>query len=154
MTIWIDADACPVPVREMVLRAGQRTATELVFVANSPLPIPRRALVKTVQVAQGFDVADNYISQHAVINDLVITQDIPLAAEIVEKGITALNPRGELYTEANIRQRLAMRNLSEELRSMGQISGGPNKFGDKEKQSFANALDRWLQKANKLKPKQ
>jgi uncharacterized protein YaiI (UPF0178 family) len=80
----------------------------------------------------------------------VITQDIPLAAEIVEKGITALNPRGELYTEANIRQRLAMRNLSEELRSMGQISGGPNKFGDKEKQNFANALDRWLQKAKKI----
>ncbi|MFT6141417.1 MAG: hypothetical protein ACJAXN_002651 [Psychromonas sp.] len=150
MTIWIDADACPVPVREMVLRAGQRTSTALVFVANSPLPVPRRALVKTVQVAQGFDVADNYISQHAQLNDLVITQDIPLAAEIVEKGITALNPRGELYTEANIRQRLAMRNLSEELRSMGQISGGPNKFGDKEKQNFANALDRWLQKAKKI----
>ncbi len=146
MTIWIDADACPVAVREIVLRAGQRTKTALVFVANSALPIPRRALIKTVQVAQGFDVADNYISQHAQIKDLVITQDIPLAAEIVEQGITALNPRGELYTVENIRQRLAMRNLSEELRNIGQLSGGPNKFGDKEKQTFANALDRWLQK--------
>ncbi len=146
MTIWIDADACPVAVREIVLRAGQRTNTALVFVANSPLPIPRRALIKTVQVAQGFDVADNYISQHAQVKDLVITQDIPLAAEIVEQGITALNPRGELYTVENIRQRLAMRNLSEELRNIGQLSGGPNKFGDKEKQAFANALDRWLQK--------
>ncbi len=149
MTIWIDADACPVAVREIVLRAGQRTNTALVFVANSPLPIPRRALIKTVQVAQGFDVADNYISQQAQIQDLVITQDIPLAAEIVEQGITALNPRGELYTQENIRQRLAMRNLSEELRNIGQLSGGPNKFGDKEKQAFANALDRWLQKNKK-----
>ncbi len=149
MTIWIDADACPVAVREMVLRASQRTDTALVFVANSPLPVPTRPLVKTVRVAQGFDVADNYISQHVELNDLVITQDIPLAAEIVEKGITALNPRGELYTEENIRQRLAMRNFAEELRSIGQISGGPNKFGDKEKQTFANALDRWLQKSKK-----
>ena len=146
MTIWIDADACPVAVREIVLRASQRTNTPLVFVANTPLPIPRRPLVKTVQVSQGFDVADNYISHHAEVNDLVITQDIPLAAEIVEQGITALNPRGELYTVENIRQRLAMRNFAEELRNIGQLSGGPNKFGDKEKQTFANALDRWLQK--------
>lgn len=149
MTIWIDADACPTPVREMVLRASQRTSTPLIFVANSPLPIPKRALVKTVQVSQGFDVADNYISQHVEEKDLVITQDIPLAAEIVEKGITALNPRGELYTVENIRQRLAMRNFAEELRNIGQISGGQNKFGDKEKQSFANSLDRWLQKNKK-----
>ena len=146
MTIWIDADACPVPVREMVLRASQRTNTPLVFVANSPLPISRRPLIKTVQVSQGFDVADNYISQHAQLKDLVITQDIPLAAEIVEQGITALNPRGELYTVENVRQRLAMRNFAEELRNIGQMSGGQNKFGEKEKQTFANALDRWLQK--------
>ena len=149
MTIWIDADACPVPVRDIILRASERTSTALVFVANSPLPVPKRPLIKTIQVSQGFDVADNYISANVQVNDLVITQDIPLAAEIVEKGITALNPRGELYTQANIRQRLAMRNLAEELRSIGQISGGPNKFGDKEKQSFANALDRWLQKSKK-----
>lgn len=146
MTIWIDADACPVPVREIVLRASARTNTPLVFVANSSLPIPKRPIIKTVQVAQGFDVADNYISEHAQLTDLVITQDIPLAAEIVEKGITALNPRGELYTIENIRQRLAMRNFAEELRSIGQASGGHGKFGDKEKQSFSNALDRWLQK--------
>jgi len=149
MTIWIDADACPVAVREMVLRASQRTNTPLVFVANSPLPLPTRTLVKSVRVAQGFDVADNYISQHAELKDLVITQDIPLAAEIVAKGIAALNPRGELYTQENIRQRLAMRNFAEELRNIGQISGGPNKFADKEKQTFANALDRWLQKNTK-----
>ena len=149
MKIWIDADACPVAVREIVLRASQRTTTPLVFVANSPLPLPKRALIKTVQVSQGFDVADNYISEHAQPEDLVITQDIPLAAEIVEQGITALNPRGELYTRENIRQRLAMRNLSEELRNIGQLSGGPNKFGDKEKQNFANTLDRWLQKNKK-----
>ncbi len=149
MKIWIDADACPVPVREMVLRASIRTQTELIFVANSPLPVKRTALVKTVQVSQGFDVADNYISQHVALKDLVITQDIPLAAELVEKGIIALNPRGELYTEDNVRQRLAMRNLAEELRSVGQISGGPNKFSDKDKQNFANSLDRWLQKTKR-----
>jgi uncharacterized protein YaiI (UPF0178 family) len=150
MTIWIDADACPVPVREMVIRASERTGVALIFVANSPLPVPRRELIKTVQVAQGFDVADNYISMHVQAEDLVITQDIPLAAEIVEKGVTALNPRGELYTPENVRQRLAMRNLAEELRNTGKISGGPNKFGDKEKQSFANALDKWLQKSKRL----
>jgi len=149
MTIWIDADACPVPVREMVLRASTRTQTPLIFVANSPLPIKRTPLVKMVQVSQGFDVADNYISQQVAQQDLVITQDIPLAAELVEKGVVALNPRGELYTPDNVRQRLAMRNLAEELRSVGQISGGPNKFSDKDKQHFANALDRWLQKSKK-----
>lgn len=151
MTIWIDADACPVVVREIILRASQRTSTPVIFVANSPLPIASRPLVKTIRVAQGFDVADNYISQHVQINDLVITQDIPLAAEIVCKGITALNPRGELYTQENVRQRLAMRNMAEELRSIGQITGGANKFSDKDKQGFANALDRWLQKQQSKK---
>jgi len=149
MVIWIDADACPVAVRDMVLRASMRTQTTLVFVANSPLPVKRTALVKTIQVSQGFDVADNYISQHVELTDLVITQDIPLAAELVEKGVIALNPRGELYTADNVRQRLAMRNLAEELRSVGQISGGPNKFSDKDKQNFANSLDKWLQKAKR-----
>jgi len=149
MAIWIDADACPVAVREIVLRASQRTKIALIFVANSSLPIKRTALVKTVQVSQGFDVADNYISQHVELNDLVITQDIPLAAELVEKGIIALNPRGELYTVDNVKQRLAMRNMAEELRSIGQISGGPNKFSDKDKQNFANSLDRWLQKTKR-----
>ena len=145
-TIWIDADACPVAVREIILKASQRTATPLIFVANSTIPLPRLDLVKMVQVAQGFDVADNYISQHVKMIDLVITQDIPLAAELVEKGVTALNPRGELYTIENIRQRLAMRNLSQELRDNGQTTKGHAKFGAKEKQSFANSLDRWLQK--------
>ncbi len=149
MKIWIDADACPVAVREMVLRASTRTKTALIFVANSPLPVKRTPLVKTIQVSQGFDVADNYISQHVELTDLVITQDIPLAAELVEKGVIALNPRGELYTADNVRQRLAMRNLAEELRSVGQISGGPNKFSDKDKQNFANSLDKWLQKAKR-----
>ncbi|WP_354624627.1 YaiI/YqxD family protein [Psychromonas sp. MME2] len=151
MTIWIDADACPVPVRDITLRASQRTNTALIFVANSPLPIATRPLVKTVRVAQGFDVADNYISQHAQSGDLVITQDIPLAAEMVAQGITALNPRGELYSVENVRQRLAMRNIAEELRSIGQTTGGANKFADKDKQAFANALDRWLQQQKSKK---
>ncbi|WP_094752242.1 YaiI/YqxD family protein [Psychromonas sp. CD1] len=146
MTIWIDADACPVPVKNIIIRASQRTNMALVFVANSPIPLPNRTLIKRVQVEHGFDVADNYIIQHANSSDLVITQDIPLAAELVAMKICALNPRGELYTPDNIRQRLAMRNISQEMRDMGQITGGQNKFSDKEKQSFANALDRWLQK--------
>jgi uncharacterized protein YaiI (UPF0178 family) len=149
MTIWIDADACPVAVREITIRASARTQTEIILVANSPLPIKRSTLVKTVQVSQGFDVADNYISQYAQTNDIVITQDIPLAAELVEKGVTALNPRGELYTVENVKQRLAMRNLAEELRNIGQTTGGQNKFSDKDKQNFANALDRWLEKAKR-----
>jgi len=146
MKIWIDADACPVVIRDIILRASIRTKIELIFVANAPLPIKRTPLIKTVQVPQGFDVADNYISQHVELNDLVITQDIPLAAELVEKGVVALNPRGELYTEDNVKQRLAMRNLAEELRNVGQTSGGLSKFADKDKQRFANSLDRWLQK--------
>ncbi|AGH81775.1 hypothetical protein PCNPT3_09185 [Psychromonas sp. CNPT3] len=146
MTIWIDADACPVPVRDIIIRASQRTQCPLVFVANSPLPLPTRTLIKRVQVPQGFDVADNYILQHATDKDLVVTQDIPLAAELVALKICALNPRGELYTPENIRQRLAMRNFAQEMRDIGQITGGQNKFADKEKQAFANALDRWLQK--------
>lgn len=144
MTLWIDADACPVPVRDMVLRASTRTQTPVIFVANSPLPIKPNHLVKMVQVEKGFDVADNYICQHAKTTDLVVTQDIPLASDLVEKGITALNPRGELYTQANIKQRLAMRNLMEDLRDMGHNGKGHDKFGSKEKQSFANALDKWL----------
>ena len=144
--IWVDADACPVVIRDIILKAALRTQTQSIFVANSGLPIKRNQYVQTVQVDKGFDVADGYISVHATEADLVVTQDIPLAAEVVEKNIAAINPRGDFYTSANIKQRLAMRNLMTELRDIGQISGGAGKFSDRDKQTFANAFDRWLTK--------
>lgn len=147
MHIWVDADACPNVIKEILFRASQRTETPLTLVANQPLRTPPIKWIKSLQVAQGFDVADNYIVQQCQPGDLVITADIPLAAEVVEKGVEAINPRGEHYTRANIRQRLAMRNLMEELRSIGEVSGGPAKLDHTHKQAFANVLDRFLAKS-------
>lgn len=144
--IWIDADACPVVVREILYKASARTQTSLTLVANQFLQTPKSPLIQMKQVEQGFDKADNLIAEQCEVGDLVITQDIPLAAEVVAKGVTAINPRGETYTKANIKQRLAMRNLMEELRDTQPISGGHSSFGAKEKQAFANSLDRWLAK--------
>ncbi len=144
MHIWVDADACPKVIKDILFRASQRTQVALTLVANQPLATPPVAWIKSVQVAQGFDVADNHIVQQVQLGDLVITADIPLAAEVVEKGVDAINPRGEHYTDANIRQRLAMRNMMEELRSMGEVSGGPARLGQTDRQAFANALDRFL----------
>lgn len=131
-------------MKETLYRAGERTKSEVILVANQPLQVPRSRWVRTVQVAAGFDVADNYIVQNAKPGDLVVTQDIPLAAELVEAGIDALNPRGEPYTSENVRQRLNMRDFNETLRASGLHTGGPSAFGNAEKQAFANALDRWL----------
>lgn len=144
MHIWIDADACPKVVKDILFRAAQRTQTPLTLVANQYIPKPTSPLIKAVQVGQGFDVADNYIVEHSQAGDLVVTADIPLAAELVNKSVLALNPRGELYTEDNIRQRLAMRNFMEEMRSTGQVSGGPPPLNQSDRQTFANALDRLL----------
>lgn len=144
MKIWVDADAAPRPVKDILFRAAQRTECELILVANQPLQVPRSRFIRSVQVAAGFDVADNYIVQHAQVGDLVVTQDIPLAAELVEAGIDALNPRGEPYTSENVRQRLNMRDFNETLRASGLHTGGPSAYGQNEKQAFANALDRWL----------
>ncbi len=144
--IWVDADACPVAVKEVLYKASERTKIPVTLVANQSLSVPPYPQINSIQVEKGFDVADNLIAARCELGDLVITQDIPLAAEIVAKGVTAINPRGETYTEANIRQRLAMRDLMEELRSTQQISGGPPPFGPKEKQKFANSLDRWIAK--------
>ena len=146
MQIWIDADACPNPVKEIVFRASKRLNLAVTLVANQPLRTPPSRLIKAIQVPSGFDVADNYLINHAGSDDLVVTADIPLAAELVRKQVTALNPRGELYTEQNVRERLAMRDLMEQLRSTGEVSGGPAPFGDRDRQSFANSLDRWLAK--------
>lgn len=147
MVIWVDADACPKAVKEILFRAVRRTSIKTILVANSFIVIPPSPFISLIQVPKGFDVADNYIVQHVQTGDLVITADIPLAAEVVDKKALALNPRGELYTDLNIRQRLTMRNTMEQLRGSGVQTGGPDTFGIREKQAFANALDRLLAKS-------
>ena len=144
MHIWVDADACPRVIKEILYRAANRVKLGMTLVANHSLQVPPSALIKSVQVSSGFDVADNYIVQHCEPGDLVITADIPLAAEIVDKGATAINPRGERYTTENIRQRLAMRDFMEQMRNSGEASGGPPPLDNSDKQAFANALDRLL----------
>jgi len=146
MHIWVDADACPVIIKEILFRAAKRTKIPVTLVANQPLHTPPSPFIKTVQVAPGFDVADNYIVQNTQPGNLVITADIPLADAIVSKGVTALNPRGELYSVDNIKQRLAVRNLNEELRSGGVITRGQAKLSQREIQAFANRLDQFLSK--------
>lgn len=150
MQIWVDADACPAAVKDILYRAATRTQTRLTLVANAYLNTPPSPLIKSIRVAHGFDVADNYIVQHLEANDIVITADIPLAAEVVAKKARALNPRGELYTENSIRQRLGLRNVMEQLRASGQHTGGPAAFGSREKMAFANAIDRLLAKKTEL----
>ena len=144
MKIWIDADACPGPVRDIVLRASRRVGIPVTLVANRPLQLPRSPLITAVQVSQGLDEADHYLAQQAQGGDLVITADIPLAARLVAQGIAALNPRGETYSAENIQERLALRDFKEELRSAGVATGGPMPYHNRDKQAFANSLDRWL----------
>ena len=144
MSIWVDADACPVAVKEILFRAADRTQTLVTLVANQYIKTPPSPYIKSLQVSAGFDVADNEIVKRVNASDLVITADIPLASEVIDLGATALNPRGELYTPANIRQRLNIRDFMDTMRSSGVQTGGQGKFGDKDKQTFANALDRWL----------
>jgi len=147
MKIWVDADACPVVIKEILYRAAKRTNTELTLVANQPLSVPPSPLINTIQVGSGLDVADDEIVRRSEAGDLVITADIPLAAEIIEKGAHALNPRGELYTTENIRARLNMRDFMDTLRGSGIQTGGPKEFSQSDRQAFANALDRLLAKA-------
>lgn len=144
MHIWVDADACPRVIKEILYRAAERTSTALTLVANQPLQVPPSRHIRTVRVGAGFDVADKHIAGRVMAGDLVITADIPLAAEVVEKGARALDPRGELYTPENIRQRLNMRDFMDTLRSSGVDTGGPSSFGQAERQAFANQLDRLL----------
>ena len=142
--IWVDADACPKVVKEILYRAADRVGVTVIFVANQLLEVPGSLHIQSVQVPMGFDVADNHIAQSAAPGDLVITADIPLAAEVVARGCMAINPRGELYTEENIRERLNMRDFMATLRSSGIETGGPLPFGQSDRQSFANQLDRFL----------
>ncbi|TXH59778.1 MAG: YaiI/YqxD family protein [Thiothrix sp.] len=151
MQIWVDADACPNVIKEILFRAAERQKIEVILVANQALRVPRSPFIKTKQVGTGFDVADNYIAQNVQINDLVITADIPLAAQVIERQAQALNPRGEFYTLENIQQRLSMRNFMEELRSSGAITGGPAALNQQDRQAFANQLDRFLARYAKTK---
>ncbi len=144
MRIWIDADACPKVIKEIVYRAANRTKTYTVLVANQPLDIPVSPYLQKIQVSAGFDVADNKIIESMQIGDLVITADIPLADAVVDKGGTALNPRGELYSASNIKRKLSLRNFNAELRSAGILTGGPSRLGKKDTQDFANSLDKFL----------
>jgi len=146
MHIWVDADACPNPVKEILFRAAERLALPLTLVANHTLQTPPSRHIRAIRVEKGFDVADNHIVRQVTPGDLVITADIPLAAEVVEKGGHAINPRGEIYTRDNIRERLTMRDMMEELRSSGQISGGPPPLNQTDRRAFANQLDRLLAK--------
>ena len=144
MSIWVDADATPVVIKEIIFRAAERTRTPTTLVANNFLRVPPSKFITFLQVEQGFDVADNEIVRRVAENDLVITADIPLAAEVVEKGAAALNPRGEPYTAENVRQRLNMRDFLDTMRSSGIQSGGPPPLSKTDRQKFANELDRYL----------
>ena len=147
MRIWVDADACPVVVKEILFRAAIRTGVQLTLVANQPLSTPPSPNIKTLQVPRGFDVADDEIVSRLDAGDLVITNDIPLAAEVIAKGGHALNPRGEMHTTENIGARLNMRDFLDTMRASGvQTGGGPAAFSQRDKQAFANSLDRILAK--------
>ena len=149
MKIWIDADACPRVIKEIIFRAAERTQTEVKVVANSSVWVPKTPLVEFVLVSTGMDVADTHIATECASGDVVVTADIPLAALIVPKGAHALNPRGELYTPENIAERLSVRNFLQGMRDAGESTGGPPSFHDRDKQKFANALDVLLRKARK-----
>jgi uncharacterized protein YaiI (UPF0178 family) len=146
MQIWVDADACPRVIKEILYRAAERKKVQLTLVANQPLQTPASAFIKSLIVSSGFDVADDKIVELMQAGDLVITADIPLAASAIEKNGHALNPRGEFYTKDNIKERLAVRNMLDELRGCGVETGGPAAFNACDKQAFANQLDRFLAK--------
>lgn len=142
--IWVDADACPVPIKEILFRAADRAQVHVTLVANQMLRTPPSRWVRAIQVAGGFDVADDAIVERAEAGDLVVTQDIPLAARVLDKGALAIDPRGVLFTTDSIAQQLSMRNFMEELRGAGVDTGGPTAFHPRDRQAFANQLDAWL----------
>jgi len=146
MKIWIDADACPKVVKEIIFKASARLKIPVCLVANSQMQIPLSSLISLIQVEKGDDIADFYIVENISANDLVITADIPLAALVVEKGATAINPRGELYTEENVKERLSMRDFMKSLRDTGMETGGPPPLDPKAKERFTNSFDRILTK--------
>jgi uncharacterized protein YaiI (UPF0178 family) len=152
MQIWVDADACPVVIRDILFRAAERTGVTMTLVANKPVRLPPAPNIQFVQVPAGFDAADKRIVELMVAGDLVITADVPLAAAAIDKGGVALNPRGELYTSENVRERLSVRNFLDELRGSGVNTGGPAALSQRERQMFANQLDRLLARRVKTIP--
>ena len=142
--IWVDADACPGAIRDILFRAAGRARVAVTLVANQWLPTPASRYVRALQVQGGYDAADDLIAERAGAGDLVVTQDIPLAARVLDKGAQAVNPRGERFTRDNIAQRLSVRNFMEELRGAGVQTGGPAAFSARDRQAFANQLDGWL----------
>lgn len=151
MQIWVDADACPGEIKELLFRAAERTRTMVTLVANQSMRTPRSEFVASLLVPGGMNIADRRIVELLEPGDLVVTADIPLAADVVASGGQALNPRGELYTHANVGERLAVRNLHDELRGGGQLTSGPASFNAKDRQAFANQLDRWLSAAQRAR---
>ncbi|MGF1716859.1 YaiI/YqxD family protein [Photobacterium chitinilyticum] len=149
MKIWVDADACPNVVKEILFRVANRVGVAVTLVANHHVRVPPSPHIKSIQVEQGFDVADNYIVQQVEAGDLVITADIPLADELITKGAHALNPRGEMYTKDTIKQRLQMRDFMETMRSSGIQTGGPAPLSQSDRQNFANKLDSFVAKNHK-----
>ncbi len=150
MTIWVDADACPGVVKEILFRAAERVQMPTIFVANQFIKTPPSKVISAMQVSSGFDVADDEIVRRVEVGDLVITSDIPLAAEIIDKGATVLTSRGEPYTKANIKAKLNMRDFMETMRSSGLQTSGPPPFNHTDRMAFANKLDQWLAKQAKL----
>lgn len=144
MPIWVDADACPKPIKETLFRAAQRTGEQLTLVANHAMEVPRRPNIRLLQVPGGFDVADQAIMDRVAAGDLVVTADIPLAAEVIARGGHALNPRGEMYSADTIRAVLNMRDFMDTMRSSGVVTGGPPALSQANRQAFANQLDSWL----------
>jgi uncharacterized protein YaiI (UPF0178 family) len=144
MTIWVDADACPRTVREILFKAAERCRVEVVLVANQAIDVPRSRYVRMLQVARGFDVADNEIAARAGNGDLVITSDIPLAADAIKRGAEVVSSRGERFTDDNIGERLNMRDFMDTMRSSGMVGGGPPPLSNSDRQAFANVLDRYL----------
>jgi len=144
MTILVDADACPNQLKTILFKAAERTGVPLIFLANQLIKVPPLPNIQSIQVSQGFDVADNEIVRRVQADDLVITSDIPLAAEVIEKKAHVISSRGETFSASTIKSRLVMRDFMDTLRSSGIQSGGPGKMGDVEKREFANALDRYL----------
>jgi len=144
MKIWVDADACPVVIKDILFRAAERTGVYMTLVANQPVRVPASRFIDALQVKSGFDVADNEIVNRLGVGDLVITSDIPLAAEVIEKGGHALNPRGELYSVDSIRSRLNMRDFLDTMRASGINTGGPPALSQSDRKSFANHLDKLL----------
>jgi len=146
LKIWVDADACPVVIKDILFKAAERTKVQLTLVANQQIHVPPSRFIKSIQVASGFDVADDEIVERVSAGDLVITSDIPLASDVIDKGALALSPRGEMYTRENIKARLNIRDFMDTMRGSGIDTGGPPAFNQNDRKAFADHLDRQLAK--------